>query len=78
MNETTRIKKWAANGHKLITKNYRYDLEMRDLDDVMEQFPLFAAIDPNAVFDLVSQVYAVGLYRGHNMGKREAAKNAKG
>lgn len=78
MNETTRVEKWAANGHKLITKNDRYDLEIRDLGDIMKQFPLFAAIDPNAVFDLVSEVYAAGLYRGHNMGKREAAKNAKG
>lgn len=78
MNETTRIEKWAANGRKLTEKNNRYDLECSDMGAIMNQFPLFAAIDPEALWDLIAQVYDAGLYRGHNMGKREAAKNARG
>lgn len=78
MNETTKIFEWADNGNKLITKHYRYDLGADDLEAIVKKYPLFAAVDPNAVFDLVNLVYAAGIYRGHNMGKREAARNAKG
>ena len=65
---------WAAKGGALINKNYRYDLGADDMRSIMDRYSLLSLLDPNAVFELVVEVYRAGFYRGHNMGKREDIK----